>query len=121
MLFASKIEDVIADFRGLPRTVTESSRRDPTPLDSLLIVIEERYRLKQASPERTIVENWEAIFGSRLAGRCHPVRIKNEETLIISVTNQTLRSEVAFMKRSIIKRVRELEHCGGIRDLIVRG
>ncbi|MDA9317362.1 DUF721 domain-containing protein [Puniceicoccaceae bacterium] len=120
MKFSKKIEDVIADFRGLPRTVTASSRRDPMALDNLLVVLEEKYKLEKPSPEKILVENWEAVFGSSLAGRCNPVRIKDANTLIVSVTNQTLRSELQFMKRSVLKKIQTLEHCGEITDLVVR-
>ena len=119
MKFSKNIEDVIADFRGLPHTVTASSRKDPTPLDNLLVVLEERYKLEKPSPERTLVENWEHIFGPSLAGRCNPIRIK-DHTLIVSVTNQTLRSELQFMKRSVLKKIQKLEYCNEITDLVVR-
>ena len=119
MKFSKNIEDVIADFRGLPRTVSASSRREPTPLDSLLVVLQEKYKLEKPSPERTLVENWGEVFG-KLSERCHPVRIKDEHTLIVSVTNQTLRSELQFMKRAVLKKIQTLEHCEGIKDLVIR-
>ncbi len=119
MKFSKNIEDIIADFRGLPRSVTASSRKDPVPLDNLLVVLQEKYKLEQPSPERVLVENWEAIFGN-LAGRCNPVRIKDERTLIISVTNQTLRSELQFRKRAILKKIQSLEHCGAISEIVIR-
>jgi predicted nucleic acid-binding Zn ribbon protein len=118
--FSKNIEDVIADFRGLPRTVSASSRREPTSLDSLLVVLQEQYKLEKPSPERTLVENWQSIFGPSLCERCHPVRIKDEHTLIVSVTNQTLRSELQFMKRSVLKKIQKLEHCGAIKDIVIR-
>jgi uncharacterized lipoprotein len=118
MKFSKSVEDVIADFRGLPRTVTASSRRDPLALDNLLVVLQEQYKIEQPSPERSLVENWAEIFGS-MAGRCNPVRIK-DNTLIISVTNQTLRSELQFQKRAIIARIRKLDHCDNIRELVIR-
>ena len=120
MKFSKNTEDVIADFRGLPRTVTASSRRDPTPLDNILVILQEQYKLEQPSPERSLVENWERIFGSKLAGRCNPVRIKDEHTLIVAVTNQTLRQELQFMKRSVLKRIQTLEHCQNITELVIR-
>jgi predicted nucleic acid-binding Zn ribbon protein len=120
MKFSKQIEDVIADFRGLPHTVTASSRREPTPLDSVLVVLQEKYKLEKPSPERTLVENWSSIFGPSLCERCHPVRIKDEHTLIVSVTNQTLRSELQFMKRSVLKKIQKLEYCEGIKDLVIR-
>ncbi len=119
MKFSKNIEDIIADFRGLPHTVTTSSRHDPAPLDSILMVLQEKYKLEQPSPERTLVENWEQVFG-KLAGRCNPVRIKDDTTLIISVNNQTLRSELQFMKRSFLKKIQALEHCSKITDIVIR-
>ena len=120
MKFPKNIEDVIADFRGLPRTVSTSSRREPALLDSILVVLQEQYKLEKPSPERSLVENWEKIFGARLCERCHPVRIKDEHTLIVSVTNQTLRSELQFIKRSVLKKVQSLEHCSKIKELVIR-
>lgn len=120
MPLSKKTEDLIADFRGLPRTVSASARRAPTLLGNLLVVLKEQYKLEAPSPERSLVENWEHIFG-KLAGRCHPIRIKDDHILIISVTNQTLRSELQFLKKSILKKVRLLEHCGAINDLVIRG
>ena len=120
MKFSKEIEDVIADFRGLPHTVTSSSRRQPAPLDSLLVMLQEKYSLNKPSPERTLVENWQAIFGPSLCKRCHPIRIKDEHTLIIAVANQTLRSEIQFMKRAILKRVQSLEYCADIKNIVVR-
>lgn len=119
MKFSKSIEDVIADFRGLPRTVTASSRKDPLPLDNLLVVLKEQYKLEEPSPERILVENWGEVFGS-MAGRCNPVRIKNDTTLVISVTNQTLRSELQFQKRAILGRIQKLAHCEEIRELVIR-
>lgn len=120
MKFTKSTEDIIADFRGLPRTVTASSRKQPTQLQNLLVVLKEQYKLDTPSPERSLVENWERVFGSSLAGRCNPVRIKDDHTLIISVTNQTLRSELQFQKRAILNRIQKLEHCSGIRELRIR-
>jgi predicted nucleic acid-binding Zn ribbon protein len=118
--FSKNTEDIIADFRGLPHTISASSRREPAPLDSILAILQEKYKLEKPSPERTLVENWEKIFGPSLCERCHPVRIKDEHTLIISVTNQTLRSELQFMKRSVLKKIQKLENCSDIKDLVIR-
>ena len=85
MKFSKNIEDVIADFRGLPHTVSASSQREPTPLDSVLVVLQEKYKLEKPSPERSLVENWEKIFGPSLCERCHPVRIKGEHLSLIHI------------------------------------
>lgn len=119
MEFPKRTEDLIADFRELPRTITGSSRQPPVSLDKLLEGLKEKYKLDQPSPERVLVEHWGLIFGN-LAGRCNPLRIKDERTLIISVTNQTLRAELQFRKRSILRKIQQLEHCSGINELVIR-
>lgn len=120
MPFSKPIEDIIADFRGLPRSVSAASKRHPVSLDNLLVIIKERYKLESPSPERTLVQNWDSIFG-KLAGRCNPIRIKDERTLIISVTNPTLRSELNFKKKQILKQIQMLPHCNAISEIVIRG
>lgn len=120
MNFSKTTEDLIADFRGLPRAATASSKREPVPLGDALDHVSKQYGLNQPSAERVLVENWQAIFGPNLASRCNPVRIRNETTLIVSVTNQTLRSELRFRKRHILQKIRQFEHCRNITDLVVQ-
>ena len=119
MIFSRAIEDIIADFRGLPRTTTDSLKHEPVPLDKILTIVKEKHNLEIFSPERTIVENWNEIFGN-LAGRCNPSSIKDGKTLVISVTNQTLRSELKFKKKSLLKKIQTLPHCENISEILVR-
>jgi hypothetical protein len=120
MNFSKNTEDIIADFRGLPRTATLSSKRPPVALDNILVLIKEKYKLEQPSAERTLVEHWGEVFGN-LAGRCNPVRIKDGRTLIVSVTNQTLRSELQFRKRAVLKTIQALPNCKNVREIVIRG
>ena len=119
MNFSKQAEDVIADFRGFPRTVTESSKQKPVLLDTILEHLKEKYQLERPSPERTLVENWQDVFGP-LSGRCNPVSIKDEKTLIIAVTNQTLRAELQFRKPALLKKINTLPHCENISEIIIR-
>ncbi|MEM1221415.1 MAG: DUF721 domain-containing protein [Verrucomicrobiota bacterium] len=119
MKFSKATDDLIADFLGLPRNKINTSR-NPVRLENLLVVLEEQYKLEKPSPERVLVEKWEEIFGVGLAARCHPVRIKNDTTLVVSVTNQTLRAELQFRKRSILEKIQRLDHCGAITELVIR-
>lgn len=119
MNFSKHSEDVIADFRGLPRTASIALKRPPVQLDKILVLLQEKYQLEQASPERTLVEHWGQVFGD-LAGRCTPVRIKHGRTLIVSVTNQTLRSELQFRKRAVLRSIQALPNCKEICELVIR-
>ena len=119
MNFSKSVEDMIADFRGLPRTTTESLQQAPVLLDTVLELVKEKYKLERPSPERTIIENWNDIFGN-LAGRCNPVSLKDGQTLVISVTNQTLRSELQFRKQALLKKIRALPYCENISEILIR-
>lgn len=119
MNISKQVEDIIADFRELPRTVTASSKHEPVLLDSILEQVKEKYALEKSSPERTIVENWTEIFGN-LAGRCNPLSLKDGKVLIISVANQTLRSEFQFRKRITLKKIQSLPHCENISEIQIR-
>lgn len=119
MNFSKRVEDVIADFRGLPRTTTESLKQTPVPLDTVLELIKDKYNLERPSTERIIVENWGEIFGN-LAGRCNPLSLKDSKTLIVSVTNQTLRSELKFQKQTLLKKIQALPYCETISNIIIR-
>ena len=92
----------------------------PVSLNSLLVVFKERYKIEEPCPERSLVEHWGEVFG-KLANRCNPVRIKDEHTLIISVTNPTLRTELNFQKMHILNKIARLPHCAAIQDLVIRG
>lgn len=119
MYFSKQVEDIIADFRGLPRTTTDSSKHAPVSLAATLEIVEEKYGLERRSPERTIVENWSTVFGN-FAGRCNPLSLKEGKILVISVTNQTLRSELQFQKQTYIRKIQALPHCENISEIIIR-
>ena len=119
MEFSKQVEDIIADFRGLPRTVTESSKRVPVSIDKILEFVKEKYGLENTGPEQVIFEHWDDIFGN-LAGRCYPLSLKNGKTLVISVANQTLRSELQFRKQHLIQKIQALPHCETISEILIR-
>ena len=119
MIFSKQTEDIIADFRELPRTTSESSKHAPIQIDSILGLLEEKHKLQKPCAERILVENWNNIF-ENLAGRCNPLYIKDGRTLIISVSNQTLRSELQFRKRNLLKKIQALPHCENICELLAK-
>ena len=109
----------LSHFRGLPRTVTQSTRHKPVLLDTVLEQIKEKYRLEKPSPERSIIENWNEIFG-KLAGRCNPLSLKEDKILIISVANQTLRTELQFQRPALLKKIQSLPYCENISEIRIR-
>jgi len=65
------------------------------------------------------VESWETVFGS-FSERCYPIKLTDSGTLIVSVTNSTLRAEIIFKKNEILQRIKQLKYCEEIQDLVIR-
>ncbi len=121
MRFSRSVENLIADFKGLPRTAKgEAHFREPTELKHLLEVLNERYKFQQDSPERVLVENWNRIFGEKYAQRCSPLRIVNQNTLIVAINHPVLRSNLMMESRTYLARIQELPLCDSITRIVPR-
>ena len=117
--FSKKQEAIIANFLGVPDRDCNFSQKDPTRIEDLVLHFVKRYDLERPKPEQILVESWETIFGS-FSERCYPVKLTDSGTLIISVTNSTLRTEIIFKKNEFLQRIKQLEYCDGINDLVIR-
>lgn len=117
--FSKKQEMIIANFFGVPRQDCIFSQKDPTNIEDLVVHFIERYDLERPKPEQVLVESWELIFGS-FSERCYPVKLTDSGTLILSVTNSTLRSEIIFKKNEFLQKIKNLKYCESIKDLVIR-
>ena len=121
-IFSRQQEAIIMNFFGIPREEGDFMSKDPVTMEALVGQFIDRHGLDQPGlrPEQVLVEAWESIFGS-FSQRCFPVKLSESGVLIISVSNATLRSEIRFMKREILKKIQKLEACEGIVDMVIRG
>lgn len=117
--FSKKQEAIIANFLGVPSRDCNFSQKDPMSIADLVIHFVERYDLERPKPEQVLVESWDFVFES-FSERCFPVKLTDSGTLIISVSNSTLRTEIIFKKNEFLQRIKELEYCEGINDLVIR-
>ena len=117
--FSKKQEAIIANFLGVPNRDCNFSQKDPMTIEDLVVLFVERYDLERPKPEQVLVESWEELFGS-FSERCYPVKLTDTGTLIVSVTNSTLRSEIIFKKNEFLHRIKQLQYCEDIKDLVVR-
>ena len=117
--FSKKQEAIIANFLGVPDRDCNFSQKDPTRIEDLVLHFVKRYDLERPKPEQILVESWETIFGS-YSERCYPVKLTDSGTLIISVTNSTLRTEIIFKKNEFLHSIKKLDYCDGINDLVIR-
>ena len=137
MPFSREIDNLVADFRGgMPHRPTKTTyipeyanlnwerrgirEHSAKGLEGLLGKIQETYCLQENRIEEIIMRNWKHILGSARAHRCSPERVVNEDTLVVFVGNPTLRNELIFDKRSILKRIQAIPECKGIKALQFR-
>ena len=117
--FSKKQEAIIANFLGVPSRDCNFSRKDPTSIKDLVVHFVERYDLDRPKPEQILVESWDTILGS-FSDRCHPVKLTDSGTLVISVTNSTLRTEIIFKKNEFLQSIQQLQYCDWIKNLVIR-
>lgn len=120
MKFSQQAESLIADLRDVPFQKSAAKVGDIIPLDNLVEVIFEKYKIGRASVEDTIMAQWREIVGEQTAHRCRPHKIVDGRRLIIITNNAVLRQELAFRKSDILRKLRTLPQCENVRDLVVR-
>jgi hypothetical protein len=117
--FSKKQEAIIANFLGVPNRDCNFSQKEPMSIEDLVVHFVERYDLERPKPEQVLVESWDSVFGS-FSERCYPVKLTDAGTLIVSVTNSTLRAEIIFKKNEFLQRIQALKYCEVIKDLVIR-
>ncbi|MEO0795980.1 MAG: DUF721 domain-containing protein [Verrucomicrobiota bacterium] len=105
----------------MPEDRGRSRAREAKPIDSVVEVILERYKIGKPTAEEIIVKNWKDIVGEETAHRARPMKIVNGKQLVILAANSVIKQELLFAERQILKRVRALPDCGAIRDVTIRG
>ncbi len=117
MAFSRDAQNLIANFRGQPVNRSRAIVRPAVEIHDLLSVLQEQYHLNEIRFHQVIQHQWKEIVGEQYASRCHPARLIQEKTLVIAVPNATLRQELYFQKREIMKRLRHLPGGRKIEDI----
>jgi len=120
MPFSRQVENMIASLRGFPPDRSISKMRESKPVGDLITGVLEKYRVGMPSREDTIMQNWEKIVGPANVGYSHLLRIENERTVFVAVTNQIVRQEMYFHRKLILERIQALPGCKDIRVLMLR-
>ncbi|MGH8019165.1 MAG: DUF721 domain-containing protein [Opitutaceae bacterium] len=118
--FSRRVENMIADLRGVPRDESRSRQRETAPVAGLMDRLLHKYRIGMSTPEEAIRDGWKEIVGEANAVFCFPLRIANERTLIVGVSNPVVRQELMFHKALVLSRVRAIPACSHIREITFR-
>lgn len=121
MTFDRKIENLIANLRGLPEDPSRAFIRKAASLGSVL----EGLEVKTAHQRRryeSVVQHWESLVGAPYAQRCSPARLlEGGSVLIVNVPNATLRQHMQFQKVDLLRRLQKLPYCKTIRNIVLHG
>jgi putative hydrolase of the HAD superfamily len=115
--FSRHVLNLIANLRGLPEDHSRSSQRPVKTLDEAVQEAFKKLRLDQPVPEDAIFAHWASLLPPKLAKRCAPLRVVNETKLIIQCENSVIKSEVKFLERALLGKIRTLPACGKIQSL----
>ncbi|MFL2835192.1 MAG: hypothetical protein ACJZ9L_03370 [Coraliomargaritaceae bacterium] len=107
--FLKKQEAIIANFLGSPQSRLQFfSKRSDDVLRTLVVLFVERYDLERPKPEQVLVESWDEPFSGAFLSAAIPIKLTDSGTLIVSVTNSTLRAEIIFKKNEFLHRIKQL-------------
>jgi hypothetical protein len=118
--FSRQVENLIANLRGFPEDTGRSRLRPTRSIDELVEKMLVKHRIGKSSPEETIRDAWAQIVGESNQQFAHPSRIDRERCLVVAVSDAVVRQELQFNKKLLIKRIRSLAGCDGIREIALR-
>ncbi|MDR1303078.1 MAG: DUF721 domain-containing protein [Puniceicoccales bacterium] len=119
MKFSRKIQNLIADFRSLPRDDSLSALRDECHISQLFHKIFKKYTIKSSAEiGAEVLENWPRIAGNALSKLCTPHSITAAGALAVRVQNGVVRQELFLQKEKILQRIHEICPQSGVGDIV---
>jgi predicted nucleic acid-binding Zn ribbon protein len=116
--FSRRVQNLIANFRGLPRDDSSSILKEEQSIEQLIQDILRKYVYKSdVEIGVKIRENWPQIVGNMLCKSCTPHKIGEKGNLIIKVQSGVVRNELFLQKEEILQRIREICPRSGIRNV----
>lgn len=114
--FSRSVENLIAQFRGLPKNLSRSTLRESKGIDFLVDSCVKSYKIGDDHHTDQIMANWKDIIGEKNAHRCCPKKL-SRGNLVISVANPVVRNELQFDYMKILKRIQALPGCNSISGI----
>jgi hypothetical protein len=119
--FSKAAHREIAAFKGVPPDTSRAVHRHAVPLDNLLGVVFEQYKIEKPTVEKALMGSWREIMGPQLAHRTSPLKLIDQgKVLLIGVGNATLRQELQFRSRDILNKIQAQPGCEAIKSIQFR-
>ena len=117
--FSRAVENLIADFRGVPDDKGRSRKRAATEMAAMIDELLVKYRISHDSVEHSIREKWRDLVGTANAAYSHPLTVERN-LLVVLVSHAVVRNELFMHRDSILAKLRKLPGCGEIKGLNLR-
>lgn len=118
-IFSRTVENLIAEWRGLPPDLSRSKGRGTKELPELIQSVLQSWHVGTNGPLDLLANRWIEIAGPTLAGRSHPLAIKGD-SLLVAASNAVIRNELQLQSRKILAAVRTVPGCEGVKSLHLR-
>lgn len=109
--------NLVANLRGQPEERGRSSERAVRTIDQAVEEAVRRMGIDKPVPEHAISAAWGKLLPPALARRTSPLRILPDGKLMIQCDGATVRSEVTFLSRGLLAKIRELPGCGHVKTV----
>ena len=113
-------QDLIRQFRHLPRSILEESggTASTKPMDALVSDALKELKIDGGNTsESEIAANWTKVVGRGFARKCAPERLTDDGYLIVQVAGSAAKQELLFTKREILFAIKVLPKCGFVREI----
>ena len=112
---------LISDFTGLPITENPYKIREPESITDIIDQVWSSWKIgSEVTPEQKISENWSKLVGHKLACKCAPEKLELEKGILrIRTAGSTVKQELIFKKRSLIKKITDLDSTLRVKEIRV--
>lgn len=117
--FSRAIENLIADFRGLPTDDSSGKTRRTTDLTTIIDELLVKYRISHDSIEHSIRERWAGIVGEGNASYSHPLAVERQQ-LVVLVSHAVVRNELFLHRAAIVSKLKRLPGCSDLKGIFLR-
>jgi hypothetical protein len=118
--FSKLAEELVSDLRRLPYDEPPRSfKRATVSLSTVLEQLLVKHQIGRSSPEDAIREQWTTLVGPANAAHSHAVRIDRSRLLVIAA-HSVVRNELFHHREEIVRRIRALPGCEGVKSLNIR-
>lgn len=89
----------------------------PEKIDSVLTAFLTDRGYYSVFKEHNVIAQWKEIVGEDIALVSKCIGVENE-ILYVSFQSSSWRQEISFLKKDILKKIREITQCTSIKDIV---